>query len=61
MARSFLSASIGRCGRWRDHRHVLIGLLHQVRTGAQRREVPKRFGPWKTGYERHLLRSADGT
>jgi transposase len=37
------------------------GILHRVRTGAQWRDLPERFGPWKTVYERHRLWSVDGT
>lgn len=59
--RSFLPVSNGRCGRWRDHRQVIDGILHRVRTGVQWRDLPERFGPWKTIYERHRLWSADGT
>ncbi|MEU3317146.1 IS5 family transposase [Streptomyces sp. NPDC006662] len=59
--RPFLPVSIGRCGRWRDHRQVVNGILHRVRTGVQWRDLPERFGPWKTVYERHRLWSADGT
>lgn len=47
-----------RCGRWRDHRQVIDGILHRVRTGVQWRDLPERFGPWKTVYERHRLWSA---
>lgn len=32
-----------------------------MRTGVQWRDLPERFGPWKTVYERHRLWSADGT
>lgn len=53
--------SNGRCGRWRDHRQVIDGILHRVRTGVQWRDLLERFGPWKTVYERHRLWSADGT
>ncbi|MFD9297228.1 IS5 family transposase [Streptomyces goshikiensis] len=59
--RPFLLVSNGRCGRWRDHRQVIDGILHRVRTGVQWRDLPERFGPWKTVYERHRLWSADGT
>ncbi|WP_442806220.1 IS5 family transposase [Streptomyces sp. NBC_01317] len=59
--RPFLPVSNGRCGRWRDHRQVIYGILHRVRTGVHRRDLPERFGPWKTVYERHRLWSADGT
>ena len=43
------------------HRQVINGVLHRVRTGVQWRDLPERFGPWKTVYERHRLWSADGT
>lgn len=59
--RPFLPVSNRRCGRWRDHRQVIDGILHRVRTGVQRRDLPQRFGPWKTVYERHRRWSADGT
>ncbi|MFE4526175.1 transposase [Streptomyces anulatus] len=48
-------------GRWRDHRQVINGIIHRLGTGVQWRELPERFGPWKTVRKRHLLRSADGT
>jgi transposase len=57
----FLPVSDGRCGRWRDHRQVIDGILHRGRTGAPWRDLPERFGPWKTVYERHRKWSADGT
>ncbi|WP_055603047.1 IS5 family transposase [Streptomyces aureus] len=59
--RPFLPVSNRRCGRWRDHRQVIDGILHRVRTGVQWRDLPERSGPWKTVYERHRLWSADGT
>ncbi|MFE2939267.1 IS5 family transposase [Streptomyces sp. NPDC059255] len=59
--RPFLPVSNRRCGRWRDHRQVIDGILHRVRTGVQWRDLPERFGPWKTVYERHRLWSGDGT
>ncbi|MFD3921527.1 IS5 family transposase [Streptomyces sp. NPDC058595] len=59
--RPFLPVSNRRCGRWRDHRQVIDGILHRVRTGVQWRDLPERYGPWKTVYERHRLWSGDGT
>ncbi|MEU1371095.1 IS5 family transposase [Streptomyces sp. NPDC005803] len=59
--RPILPVSNGRCGRWRDRRQVINGILHRVRTGVQWRDLPESFGPWKTLYERHRLWSADGT
>src|SRR5512144_888225 len=57
----FLPVSNGRCGRWRDHRQVINGILHRNRTGVPWRDLPKCYGPWKTVYERHRKWSADGT
>ncbi|WP_443076370.1 IS5 family transposase [Streptomyces sp. NBC_01716] len=59
--RPFLPVSNRRCGRWRCHRQVIDGILHRVRTGVQWRDLPDRYGPWKTVYERHRLWSGDGT
>ncbi|WKU02055.1 IS5 family transposase [Micromonospora soli] len=48
-------------GRWRDHRQVINGILWKLRTGAPWRDLPERFGPWKTCHERLRRWSADGT
>ncbi len=48
-------------GQWRDHRQVINGILWQARTGAPWRDVPDRYGPWKTLHERLRRWSADGT
>ncbi|WP_406223090.1 IS5 family transposase [Streptomyces decoyicus] len=56
-----LPVSNNRCGRWRDHRQVINGIIHRLGTGVQWRELPERFGPWKTVHKRHALWSADGT
>ncbi|MEU2723313.1 IS5 family transposase [Streptomyces smyrnaeus] len=56
-----LPSTNNRCGRWRDHRQVINGIFHRFSTGAQWRELPGRFGPWKTVHKRHLPWSADGT
>ncbi|WP_405577881.1 IS5 family transposase [Streptomyces sp. NBC_01190] len=50
-----------RGGRWNDHRIVVNGILFQVRTGVPWRDLPERYGSWKTVYERHRRWSADGT
>uniref|UniRef100_UPI0035AB68C5 IS5 family transposase n=1 Tax=Streptomyces roseoverticillatus TaxID=66429 RepID=UPI0035AB68C5 len=50
-----------RCGRWRDHRQVINGIIHRLGTSCQWRELPERFGPWQTVHKRHVLWSADGT
>lgn len=56
-----LPVSNGRCGRWRDHRQVVNGVLYRIRTGVQWRDLPERYGPWKTAHDRHRRWSADGT
>lgn len=40
---------------------MVNGILHRVRTGVQWRDLPERYGPWKTVYERHRRWSGDGT
>src|SRR3712207_9100323 len=57
-----LPSSAGRRGgRWRDHRQVIEAIAWKYRTGSPWREVPERFGPWQTAYERLTRWSADGT
>jgi transposase len=36
----------------KDHRTVLNGILWILRTGAPWRDLPERYGPWKTIYSR---------
>lgn len=59
--RPLLPVSNGRCGRWRDHRQVIDGILYRARTGVPWRDLPERYGSWKTVHERHRRWSADGT
>ena len=57
-----LPSSTGRRGgRWRDHRQVVEAISWKYRTGSPWRELPERFGPWQTAYERLTRWSADGT
>jgi transposase len=57
-----LPSSAGRRGgRWRDHRQVIEAISWKYRTGSPWRELPERFGPWQTAYERLTRWSADGT
>jgi transposase len=48
-------------GRWADHRKVINGVLFRARMGVPWPDLPDRYGPWQTGYERHRRWSADGT
>jgi transposase len=47
--------------RWSDHRTVINGIFHRVRTGCPWRDLPERFGPYQTVYGRHRRWSGDGT
>ncbi|MER7309601.1 transposase [Streptomyces griseoluteus] len=54
--------AMGRRGwQWNGHRRVINGILFRVRTGIPWRDLPERFGSWKSVYERHRRWSADGT
>ena len=50
-----------RGGRWRDHREVVNGILWKLRTGAPWRDLPERYGPWQTCYDRFSRWRRDGT
>ena len=39
---------------WQPHRRVLNGILWRLRTGAPWRDVPARYGPWPTCYDRYV-------
>jgi transposase len=39
---------------WQSHRTVLNGILWRLRTGAPWRDVPARYGPWQTCYDRYV-------
>src|SRR5262245_50126298 len=50
----------GRGGQWRDHRQVINAILWKLRTGAPWRDLPERYGPWKTAHERLRLWTKTG-
>jgi len=51
----------GRGRQWVDHRKVLNGMFWILNSGAQWRELPERYGSWKTVYSRFNRWSKDGT
>jgi transposase len=57
-----LMPDMAQCGggRWRDHRQVVNGLMWKLCTGAQWRDLPDRYGPWQTVYERFARWRRDG-
>jgi transposase len=49
-----------RGGRFKDHRQVLNGILWVIRTGAPWRDIPERYGPYQTCYDRFLRWQKNG-
>lgn len=49
-----------RGGQWKDHRLLLNGILWILATGAAWRDLPERFGPWGTVYDRLRKWSRNG-
>lgn len=43
-----------------EHRHVINGILWRLRTGAPWRDIPARYGPWQTCYDRYVRWSRNG-
>jgi transposase len=56
-----LPPAAGRGHAWSDHRRVLNGIVWRLRTGAPWRDVPERYGPWQTCYDRFVRWRRDGT
>ncbi len=52
LAPFFPKAPARRGGQWKDHRTTLSGVFHRLRTGCPWRDLPGRYGPWQTVYER---------
>jgi transposase len=50
-----------RGGQWRDHRTVINGILWKLRTGSPWRDLPEKYGPWQTCFDRFNRWRRDGT
>lgn len=48
-------------GRWNDHRTTLDGTMWVLKSGSPWRDMPERYGSWKSVYDRFRRWSADGT
>lgn len=49
----YLPKSSPKGGRpWKDHRQVISAIFWKLNTGAQWRDLPERYGPWQTIYDR---------
>ena len=52
----------GQAGHpWNDHRPLVNGILWHLHTGAPWPDVPERYGPWQTVYDRFNRWRRDGT
>jgi transposase len=49
-----------RGGRWNDHRAMLNGIFWVLNSGAPWRDVPERYGHWKTVYGRYRRWTREG-
>jgi transposase len=55
-----LPANGERGGQWEDHRRIINGILWKLRTGAPWRDLPERYGPHQTVYDRFVRWRRDG-
>jgi transposase len=51
----------GKGHPWRPHRRLLNAILWILHTGAPWRDLPERYGPWQTAYDRFNRWRQDGT
>jgi transposase len=52
LAPFFPRRSRKRGGQWRDDRTILNGIFWRFHSGAPWRDLPRRYGPWQTVYDR---------
>jgi transposase len=50
--RDLLPSNGQRGGQWKDHRLLIDGILWVLSDGGRWRNLPERFGPWQTVYDR---------
>jgi transposase len=61
MVEDLLPRNGRRGGPWNDHRTTLNGIFWILHSGAQWRELPERYGNWKSVYDRFNRWRTDGT
>lgn len=49
-----------RGGQWKNHRLMVDGILWILHDGGRWRNLPERFGPWQTVYDRFRKWCRDG-
>jgi len=47
-------------GRWNDHRTTLNGMMWVLKSGSPWRDMPERYGAWKSVYDRFRRWADDG-
>jgi transposase len=47
-------------GGWTEHRQILNGMFWKLGSGAAWRDIPERYGPWQTVYDRFRRWSDSG-
>lgn len=47
-------------GRWNDHRTTLNGMMWVLKSGSPWRDMPERYGSWKSVYHRFCRWTLDG-
>ena len=47
-------------GRWNDHRTTLNGMMWVLKSGSPWRDMPERYGSWKSVYHRFQRWTTDG-
>jgi AcrR family transcriptional regulator len=52
---------LGRGGQWSDDRRVLEAIAWRIVNASSWRDLPQRYGPWKTAWKRHKRWLEDGT
>lgn len=57
----FLPVAAGAGHPWNPHRPILNGIFWRLRTGTPWRDLPERYGPWQTVYDRYVRFRRDGT
>jgi transposase len=57
-----LPTNTGKPGHpWSPHRPIINGILWRLRAGTPWADIPARYGPWKTVYDRYTWWRRDGT
>lgn len=57
---SLLPRNGQRGGQWKDHRLMIDGILWVLADGGRWRNLPERFGPWQSVYDRFRCWSRRG-